>query len=94
VSYSGRVLVFLVISLIAMLAYAGFNFFVTSHAEEVISKAPQLPAGMGQDIAQAACERAEQRYDDLINTPPADGNFERRDLDIDFALAEIDRSCG
>ena len=93
-SYSGRLLLFLAISLIVLLIYAGLNFFVTSHVEEVVSRAPAIPEGMGENLANAACERARDRYDTLLDNVPDDGNFEARDRQVDFALAEIDRACG
>lgn len=92
-SRSGAILMFLVISLFVMLGYAAMNFFVTSHAEEVIARAPTIDESAVTSMAETACRTAQDRYDELINTTPADGNMERRELDIDAALAQVDRAC-
>lgn len=90
---SGAILMFLVISLFVMLAYAAVNFFVTSHAEEVISRAPKVDEVAVTNMAEAACRTVQDRYDDLVDNPPADGNTERRELDVEIALAQIERVC-
>lgn len=87
-------MIFLIVSFFAVLAYAGFNFFVTSHVEEVVDRAGVSPSGVTGGMSGLACEKARERYDRLVDNQPADGNFAARDRKIDAALAEIDRSCG
>ena len=88
-----RIGVFLAVSLVFMLSYAGFNFWATSVAEEAIAQAPTVPASTGGAVRSAACERASEYYDQLLERDPAGGNFELRENQLDAAQAEINRSC-
>lgn len=92
-SWSSRLLVFLVLSLIAMLAYGAFNIFVMRHTEEVISRAPQLPEGMAAQQSNAACEMAMKRRDDLLDALPVNDNYDLRERQLEAADAQIARSC-
>lgn len=92
-SWSSRLLVFLVLSLIAMLAYGAFSMFVMRHAEEVISQAPKLPEGLAAQQSNAACELATRRRDDLLNTLPENDNYALRDRQLAAADAQVDRAC-
>lgn len=89
-----RLGVFLIVSLIAVLGYAAFNYWATSMAEEAIAQAPVLPESTISANREAACERATEYYDQLFEKEPRNGNYELHENQLDAAQAQVDRACG
>ena len=89
---SGRILVFLVISLIFVLGYAAFNFAVTKHVEDVVAQAPSLPEANFASADSPQCQRAQERYNQVFDRGPGN-NFERHEIDLENARAEVNRNC-